>query len=242
MLHFTGRIIVIALSTALLGGCLIGGPGNSSGDPTSSGGSAGSANASNAGTPEPKKTAEPAKQVSKLEFDAAALPKELNFEGKIKSGARWSDSNGENILIVTEKTDRGADISTQRIWGYHYVVQDGGTKLLWKIQDYAENYCDAGKGLTSPVEVRDIDGDGVAESMFVYNIAGGCDVSPIPYKLMMHSGETKLAVRGANAVEIPGYKTRSEKNFDEAFERAPKEFRTAASEFWDKHVKPLRAE
>jgi len=90
--------------------------------------------------------------------------------------------------------------------------------------------------------IRTLDEDGVAENMFVYNIAGGCDVSPVPYKLMMHSGEKKLAVRGANAVQISGYDQKSEKNFDGAFNGAPKVFRDAASAFWDRHVAPLRAE
>ncbi len=181
-------------------------------------------------------------EFEKLEFSAKKLPAAIKYDGRVTGGARWRDALGENTLVVSEKTERGADFSVQKIFGYLYVEKDGETRLVWKIQDSAENPCDAGKGLASPVEVRDIDGDRVAENMFVYNIAGGCDVSPIAYKLMMHSGERKLAVRGANAVEISGYNQKSEKNFDAAFDAAPKDFRRAASEFWDRHVKPLRAD
>jgi hypothetical protein len=184
----------------------------------------------------------PRPEFKTLSFEAKNLPPAFKYEGRVTGGAKWTDANGENTLIVSEKTEKGADASNQKIWAYLYAVRDGETKLLWKIQDNAENYCDSGKGLTSPVDVRDLDGDGVAENMFVYNLAGACDVSPIPYKLMMHSGEKKLAVRGANAVEISGYDQKSEKNFDAAFDAAPKEFRRAASDFWDRHVKPLRAE
>ncbi|MBK8811838.1 MAG: hypothetical protein IPN69_14075 [Acidobacteria bacterium] len=179
----------------------------------------------------------------KLDFSSGSVPGDFAYEGRITDGARWIDSNGENTLLVTERKQvRGQDDSIHFIYGYLYAVKDGSTRLLWKIQDNAENYCDNGKGLTSPIDVRDIDGDGVAENMFVYNIAGGCDVSPIPYKLMMHSGEKKLAVRGTNSVEVPDYRERGEKNFDDAFNSAPREFRSAASDFWDRYVAPLRAD
>lgn len=178
---------------------------------------------------------------ARLEFSASTVPSDFSYEGRITDGARWTDANGENTLLVTEKKiNRGPDDSVHHIYGYLFAVRNGSVRLLWMIQDNAENYCDNGKGLTSPIDVRDIDGDGIAENMFVYNIAGGCDVSPIPYKLMMHSGEKKLAVRGTNSVEVPDYRRRGEKNFDDAFSTSPDEFRSAASEFWDRHVAPLR--
>jgi hypothetical protein len=181
-------------------------------------------------------------EFKKMTFEAKNLPKGFAYEGKITGGARWMDASGENTLIVSEKTERGADFSTQKIFGYLYAVRGGDTKLVWKIQDFAENPCDSGKGLVSPVEVRDLDGDGVAENMFVYNVQGACDVSPISYKLMLHSGEKKLAIRGENAIDAPGIKEKGKKNFDEAFDSSPAEFRRAASEFWDKYVKPFKAE
>ncbi len=177
-----------------------------------------------------------------LDFSASAVTRDLAYEGRITDGAKWADANGENTLLVTERKQvRGQDDSVHFIYGYLYAERDGSTRLLWKIQDSAENYCDNGKGLTSPIDVRDIDGDGVAENMFVYNIAGGCDVSPIPYKLLMHSGEKKLAIRGTNSVEVPDYRERGAKNFDAAFNSSPPEFRKAAADFWDRYVAPLRA-
>jgi hypothetical protein len=179
----------------------------------------------------------------KLDFSVSNVPTEFSYEGRITDGARWSDANGENTLLVTEKkVNRGPDDSVHFIYGYLFAIQNGSVRLLWMIQDNAENYCDNGKGLTSPIEVRDIDEDGIAENMFVYNIAGGCDVSPIPYKLMMHSGEKKLAIRGTNSVEVPDCRQRGEKNFDDAFNSSPRQFRDAASQVWDRHVAPFRAD
>jgi hypothetical protein len=234
--------LALILFAVIAGGCPASGPDRANSNASPSG-----SNDRNAPVPAENRAAEgaagaPRPEFKTLSFEAKNLPPAFKYEGRVTGGAKWTDANGENTLIVSEKTEKGADASNQKIWAYLYAVRDGETKLLWKIQDNAENYCDSGKGLTSPVDVRDLDGDGVAENMFVYNLAGACDVSPIPYKLMMHSGEKKLAVRGANAVEISGYDQKSEKNFDPAFDAAPKEFRRAASDFWDRHVKPLRAE
>lgn len=187
--------------------------------------------------------AAPAVKFEKLKFDKNAVPKSMAHEGEIRDGAKWIDRNGENTLFVTTSiAARGGN--EMKIFGYLYAVQDGRTKLLWKIADAAVNDCDEGEGLVSPIDVRDIDGDGVAENLFVYNVVGTCDVSPKPYKLMMHSGETKYAVRGVNRVLIndPAFsdaERKGKKEFDPAFNGAPQSYKQAASAFWDKYVKPL---
>lgn len=193
--------------------------------------------------PAPAAPAAPAVKFEKLKFDRNAVPKSMAHEGEIRDGAKWLDRNGENTLFVTTSVAaRGG--SEMKIFGYLYVVKDGRTKLLWKIADAAVNDCDEGEGLVSPIDARDIDDDGVAENLFVYNVVGTCDVSPKPYKLMMHSGETKYAIRGVNRVLIndPAFsdaERKGKKDFDPAFNGAPQSYRQAASAFWDKYVKPL---
>ncbi len=182
----------------------------------------------------------------KLRFEKNAVPKTMPHEGDIRDGVKWMDQNGENTLFVTTSiVARGG--SEMKIFGYHYVAKGGRISLLWKIADAEVNDCDEGEGLVSPIEVRDIDDDGVAESLFVYNIAGTCDVSPKPFKLMMHSGERKYAIRGMNRVTINDSafseaERKGKKEFDPAFKGAPESFRAAASAFWDRYVKPLGGE
>lgn len=238
-------IIFVMLLVVVLG-CRVGGNRSTSEKPNGSGGAPASDSSPNSEptstvTPE-SATAENSPAVLKmLDFSSTSIQPGMPYDGRIVKGASWVDANGENVLIVSErKTRRSEDITYHEIFGYLYVTDGGDTRLLWKIQDNSENYCDEGKGLTSPIDVRDLDGDGVAETMFVYNVAGACDVSPIPYKLMMHSGETKLAIRGTNSVDIPDYRQKGEKNFDPAFDSAPREFRSAASSFWDRYVAPFR--
>lgn len=162
------------------------------------------------------------------------------YEGKLLDGAKWTDNNGENYLIVSGRETRRRDqATTQHLYAYQYATKNGRTKLLWKIYDFAENECDAGSNLVSPIFVQDIDDDGVAENMFVYNVQGNCDVSPQAFKLMLHSGAAKYAIRGTNSVKTGGVKVGGAKNFDDAFSQAPVSFKNAASAFWDKYVKDI---
>ncbi|MEP7220849.1 MAG: hypothetical protein ABI876_18130, partial [Bacteroidota bacterium] len=75
------------------------------------------------------------------------------------------------------------------------------------------------------------------QNLFVYNIAGACDVSPVQYKLMLHSGLRKFAVRGTTRVKPGGsLATGGEKKFDADFDSAPASYKQAASDLWDKIV------
>jgi hypothetical protein len=188
--------------------------------------------------PAPSVAKPPAGTFRTLSFERGSIPKAYIYQGQLLDGAHWVDANGDNTLLISQKTTRGEEDSKQEIFGYDYVTKDGATKLLWKIQDAAENWCDAGDGLVSDIVVLDLDGDEVAENAFIYNIQGSCDVSPRQFKLMLHSGETKLAVRGTNRVNIGnGSKMGGEKKFDPAFDTAPKDFKEYAAEMWAKYVR-----
>jgi hypothetical protein len=180
--------------------------------------------------------------VAMLPFDSTAA-RRLDHVGDLIGGAHWRDGNGENMLILSRRltpSKEEGEGQLEQLRGYHYLLTGDSTRLLWKIQDEADNWCDLGRGLVSPVEVRDLDGDGVAENAFIYNVWGSCDVSPIPYKLMLHSGEQKYAVRGTNRVFDGADSIGGEYKFDPAFDKAPEAFRQLAEEMWRNYVRAPR--
>jgi hypothetical protein len=181
----------------------------------------------------------PMPQLELLSFDSASIPAGCRTEGRVLDGARWRDAAGEHLLLVTWAARQG-EYSSELVdlRGYHYELPaDSPPRLLWKIHDRAENICDEGRGLVSRIEVIDIDVDGHAETAFVYNVDGPCDVSPVPYKLMLHRGATKLAVRGTTRIDLgDGEPMGGEKNFDAAFDAEAQEFREYASQLWDRTV------
>lgn len=205
------------------------------------GASTGKAAANGAQHPAAAGTETSAEAVRELPFKKGEIPAGCRFVGDVIGGARWTDANGENVLIVTERftsaadTNAGEDVQRQEIHAYAYTLADTGAALLWKIEDGADNWCDKGAGLIGDVVVTDINGDGIAENAFAYNVQGSCDVSPIPCKLMLHSGGTKYAVRGTRRVNIGGgQRMGGEKTFDPAFNDAPPAFRAFAETLWKK--------
>jgi hypothetical protein len=175
--------------------------------------------------------------VEMIDVDAGTLPDHFQYTGQIAKVKRWRDANGFNTVIVSEKSTEQEDFTYQEIFAYLYVGDGGSVDQFWDIQDNAENMCDQGHGLVSDIIVEDVDADGLAESAFVYSVWGSCDVSPVPYKLIMHGGDgTKYAIRGTSGVRYPDGRTEGKKNFDAAFDSAPEGFRTWASALWDKHV------
>lgn len=182
-------------------------------------------------------------KVKILNFDRNSIPKDCEYKGNIIDGARWTDKNGENILIVSntpvKPLKKESEEREQRMYAYNY-ISDGsnGYKLLWKIEDFSDSYCDVdAKTIPGTIEILDIDGDGIAESLFIYELEGRCDVSPLDIKLMMHSGSTKLVIRGTTIVHPGAGETYGgTKNFDAAFNSSPKEFKTYASKKWDNFI------
>ena len=43
-------------------------------------------------------------KISATKIDAKHLPAGIAYEGKVKSATRWTDANGDNIIIATELT------------------------------------------------------------------------------------------------------------------------------------------
>jgi hypothetical protein len=174
--------------------------------------------------------------VEVLPFDATKA-QQFAFKGALKTGAMWKDKNGDNVLIISQTSKDGDNGKYEEIYAYQYITSAGKDSLLWQMKDWADNYCDQAEGVISDIQVKDLNNDQVAESAFVYNIAGNCDVSPQDFKLMMHSGSTKYAIRGNTSVSLKP-KMGGEKNFDPAFETVPV-FKTFAGKMWDQYINPL---
>ena len=174
-------------------------------------------------------------------FDKNDLPSSVKYQGKIVEGAYWTDKDGDNILIITQSSLRNVnrDVREQYLYAYHYINHEDGYSQLWNITDFVKSYCDVeAEYIPNTLEIVDLNGDGAAESLFLYKLDDRCDVSPLPIKLMMHSGDKKLVIRGTIGVDAGGrYKVKGEKYFDAAFNNVPAKFKEYASNKWDKYVK-----
>ncbi|HLT24491.1 MAG TPA: hypothetical protein VK004_05145 [Ignavibacteria bacterium] len=153
------------------------------------------------------------------------------YKGKPVEAASWTDSNGDNLVIITES----GSSSDAELYGYHFIMDGNSGEELWKIQDFVKD-CEFDLRLNyvpESLSITDLDGDGIGESTFLYNMSCKSDVSPDDLKLMMHENDNKYALRGytyISSVDAGGdYKV------DPAFNNAPAEFKDYAIQMWQRH-------
>ncbi|MFC4817992.1 M949_RS01915 family surface polysaccharide biosynthesis protein [Flavobacterium sp. GCM10023249] len=185
-------------------------------------------------------------QIKIAPFDITKLPKEITYEGKIKTSVSWTDRLGKNIVITTEtgihqskKFKHELDGSDAELFAYHFIVSNTTTKPTWRVYDYISD-CPVdieASFVKNTFQVTDLDNNGIAEIWLMYRTVCHGDISPSTMKIIMYQGAQKYAMRGESKVRV------SEKEFiggdyifDNAFLKGPKAFTGFAKKLWNTHV------
>lgn len=169
-----------------------------------------------------------------------AFPAGTSGQGVPVAVKRWTDRLGENTLVLTqtgrirsrECPDPDGGCSDAELYAYHWVRKPDGMSLLWTTRDFVRG-CPVdltARYVPESVAVTDLDGDGVAETSFVYFLACRGDVSPATMKLLLHEGAQKYAARGTSRPR--GATDGGEVRMDEVFARGPRQFASFANAQW----------
>lgn len=179
-------------------------------------------------------------------LSAAQLPKEVSYEGNLKSAQQWSDLAGKHIVVLSEtgivqnpKFTHENDGSDAELFAYHFVKEGAVFVQTWKVYDFIKD-CPldlAASFVENAFTVTDLNKDGISEIWVMYKTVCHGDVSPSDMKIIMYQGQQKYAMRGQNKVEVaPNEYYGGAYKFDLAFNQAPKAFRTFALTLWNKHL------
>lgn len=173
------------------------------------------------------------------------------FNGKRRFAGQWTDAAGTHRLIISGKYNYDEGEGKAEIFAYHYHKSRGEWTRLWKINDFVDGYgCDLQIHLfRDRIKVEDVNGDDIAETAFIYTLDNRCDASVVDTKLMLHTGETKLAIRGVSdqylgpseeilnqVLKEQGSDPIAFKACDPAFEKADPRFKKFASRMWDELI------
>jgi hypothetical protein len=176
-------------------------------------------------------------QIRLTKLDKSAIPKNIQYTGKIVHAVRWTDTTGDNVVVLTatDKTpSKNGDGSDGALYAYHYLVTGDSIKQIWRVYDYVKE-CSVDMFLyfiDKAFAVTDLNKDGKAEVWMMYKVSCQGDVSPIPMKIIMYQGNKKFSVRGTT--RVTGYMG-GEFTFDGAFKNAPAAFRQYAEKLWAQH-------
>ncbi len=170
------------------------------------------------------------------------VAKNLPHTGEIVYGETWQDKNGENTLLLCEKTSEKytdcCNEKTKELHAYHYANSGNGDKLIREIKDY-ENDCIfdmRARFVEESVNITDIDDDGYAEITFVYRLGCTSELSSDGLKLMMLENGEKYAIRGTTTVDY-GYEVlKGETQIDPSFDNAPAGFLDFAKKIWNEQI------
>lgn len=179
-------------------------------------------------------------KVTSAKIDTTTLSKDIRHKGIIDTAIKYTDSEGQHILITSEDADGDSDNRLNGIYLYAYSYKLTGDKwrLQWQLHDFV-NQCEedvAGEFVPGTLTITDLDHNGRAEVWLMYRLACRGDVSPSDMKVIMHQGSNKYAMRGnsrikVNATDYYG----GDYKLDDAFWNGPVVFKQYAIQLWQSH-------
>jgi len=178
-------------------------------------------------------------QIKASKIDSAAVPKYIKYKGGLDTAVRYTDKDGEHIIITSEDFKENDDAKSAYLYAYCYKVAGNSAKLEWQLYDLIE---DCTVDITSDFlpktfAITDLNHDGLAEVWIMYKNACRGDVSGSTMKVIMHEGIKKYAMRGTCRVKINGTDyAGGNYTFDEVFKAGPETYRLYAQQLWKKHV------
>ncbi|WP_051279423.1 M949_RS01915 family surface polysaccharide biosynthesis protein [Chitinilyticum aquatile] len=163
--------------------------------------------------PTPPASASPATTASAAAASAPAirhlkqaeLPAGVELRGKLVDALRWQDANGDNLLLLSEWSEEGKVTEeapdgsrSAYLAAAHYQLGGSKPQRLWLLNDSVKDcgFDVAAAFDLSATRVVDADADGRTETLLGYSMTCTSDVSPYTYKLIVHAGKQKYALRG----------------------------------------------
>lgn len=149
-------------------------------------------------------------KVDTLSYDE--IPKTIDFRGTVVEALKWTDSNGEHILIQTvtghftwkDYDENSSDYKNQdksELYAYLFHKNNSGKDyiLKWRMYDYTECFgVDWFTGfIPKATTITDLNKDGIAEITIPYVLICRGGMDPGTMKIIMYEGSTKYALRGS---------------------------------------------
>lgn len=149
----------------------------------------------------PKPTAK--KPFAVKPFDATGVPKELKLEGKVETGAAWTDAYGDNLAVFTRRENKSGSKTSVYLRAYHFAKAASAWKLVREVKDQNEGceFDNFTNFRTDSVVVTDEDKNGIGELGFGYVVDCQSDVSPSTAKLLLLEGGAKSIFRGSTKIK-----------------------------------------
>ncbi|QEC61444.1 hypothetical protein FRZ54_02210 [Mucilaginibacter ginsenosidivorans] len=80
-------------------------------------------------------------QVKPVPLDKKALPKTIHYDGHIVNAVKYTDNEGDHVVIATETgevevKEDGESFAKADVYAYNYVMNGGKPTLAWQMHDF----------------------------------------------------------------------------------------------------------
>ena len=187
-----------------------------------------------------------AQEIKVTRLSSSQIPAQIKYSGKFKDGIRFTDKDGDHIIITTEtgiyenkQVKHEMDGSDAELYAFNYIVKGNSIELKWKIYDFIHD-CPVdleASFVKNTLQVTDLNHDGAAEIWVMYRTVCHGDVSHEDMKIIMYQQQQKFAMRGETKVHVSEKEYEGGKyKFDKAFDDGPAAFREFAIKLWNSHI------
>ena len=137
---------------------------------------------------------------------ASDIPVSIKVKGKIQAAWKWTDKQGDNILITTHvepyddkrKNEYGEEGQTAELHAVLFLKKGDRYENIWMLND-EEKSCPFDitcAFIENSTTITDLDKDGFAEVKLQYSLACRSDVSPATMKIMIYENGEKYSLSG----------------------------------------------
>lgn len=143
-------------------------------------------------------------EIKSTPVKATDLPAGVTVRGMFQSGVTFKDKNGTNYVLFGGSSDTKKNSAMLFVEDWVVPAKGGKPRNLLPVRDLVAP-CEMG-GVTAKFHdaasaITDLDGDGIAEVTFAYELACRSDVSPATYKLLVLENGKKYILRGQTTVD-----------------------------------------
>ena len=183
-----------------------------------------------------------AQRLQVLPFHTHAVPASMKVKGKIESGLRWLDQNGDNYVLFSsiEKKSQTKSQTNTSVYLYvnHYVINKKGVNRLRLLRDKEERceYDNMAGFIKKSFTVTDLDHDQVGEVTFVYTVDCRSGMGSDKVKLVILENGKKYIIRGTTKVGSKGEMEGGKQKIDPSFLKGPGVFLDYAKKMWVLHT------
>lgn len=162
----------------------------------------------------------------------------LGIKGNIVTAKTWMES-GDSCALLIREVQHGETFDkgyVSAIYGNLFTKKAAQWKKGWTIQEVNRSSVEIIRYDSASLRIIDVDGNGIAETLFFYTVGYDSGTEPTNLKMIFHWNRIKMPIRGKIPVEL-NQPSAYRMELDAKLRSAPDTIREFAVGQWKSYMK-----